>query len=137
MEEINLMESRKLSPQESMARLERAVNAADQRIRMRRTMSARVSITLGAGVALPLGAYMVFHYLAPGGVMHNYKAAAGAYMYWPQNFMYRPKSHQEIYRPEFYFKETASSLHTYTKKIADRRKAGDLPEGVHHPDAWH
>ena len=29
MEEINLMESRRLSPQENMQRLERAVNAAD------------------------------------------------------------------------------------------------------------
>ena len=104
---------------------------------MRRTVTARVSISLGALVAIPLGSYLVYHYMAPGGVMHNYKASAGAYMYWPQNFMYRPKTSQEIYRPEFFFKETASSLHTYTRKIQQKRAAGELEEGVHHPDAWH
>jgi hypothetical protein len=36
MEEINMMESRKLSPQENMKRLEKAINIADQRIRMHR-----------------------------------------------------------------------------------------------------
>ena len=137
MEEINMMESRKLSPQENMRRLEKAVVIADQRIRMRRNLSGNVSLSLGFMVGLPLCSYMIYHIFAPYGVFHNNKATSGAYMHWAQNFLYRGKTAQEIYRPEFYFKETSSSLHRYTKKIQDKRAAGDLPEGVHHPTAWH
>jgi hypothetical protein len=137
MEEINSMESRKLTPSQNMKRLEKAVIIADQRIRMRRDVTTKVSLCLGTAFAFPLGAYMIYHIFAPYGVMQNHKSTSGAYMFWAQNFLYRAKSHQEIYRPEFYFKETTSSLHVYSKRIEERRKNGDLPEGVHHPTAWH
>jgi hypothetical protein len=114
MEEINAMESRKLSPQDSMKRLEKAVIIADQRIRMRRNVTVNVSLALGTLFAVPLGSYMIFHLFAPAGVMQNNKATSGAYMYWAQNFLYKGKTNQEIYRPEFYFKETSSTLHRYT-----------------------
>jgi hypothetical protein len=114
MEEINMMESRKLSPQENMKRLEKAINIADQRIRMHRAVNANVSLTLGTLVGIPLASYMIYHFFAPNGVMQNNKATSGVYMYWAQNFLYKGKTNQEIYRPEFYFKETSSSLHRYT-----------------------
>ena len=97
-----------------MARLEIAINHADQRIRIRRDVAARASITLGFLVAAPLSAYMVFNMFAPHGVMQNHKASSGAYLYWAQNFMYRAKSQTAIYRPEFMLKESSTSLHKYT-----------------------
>jgi hypothetical protein len=42
-----------------------------------------------------------------------------------------------MYRPEFNFKETSGSLHKYTKRIEQKREAGELEAGVHHPTAWH
>jgi hypothetical protein len=84
-----------------MERLEKAIAIADQRIRMRREVSSRVSISLGFMVALPLATYMLYHCFAAHGVMQNYKASSGAYMYWTQNFLYRAKSTTAIYRPEF------------------------------------
>ena len=101
---------------------------------MRRDVTARSALFLGMTFAVPMSMYMVYHCLAAHGVMQNYKASSGAYMYWPQNFMYRPKWMQEVYRPEFFHKEMASSLHMYTKRIEKKRSAGELSqEGVHHP----
>ena len=105
------MEARALSPQESMSRLEREVMAADQRIRMRRNVTVRASLTLGVAFAVPCSMYMVYHLFAPAGVMQNYKASSGAYLYWLQNFLYRPKTFQEMFRPEVWQMERASSLH--------------------------
>ena len=137
MDALNSTESRKLSPVENMQRLEKAVVIADQRIRMRREVAARASITLGLLVAVPLSTYLLYHWFAPGGVMQNYKASSGAYMFWAQNFMYRPKSQTAIYRPEINLKEQSGSLHKYTQRVAAKRVAGELPEGVHHPSMWH
>lgn len=58
-------------------------------------------------------------------------------MYWSQNFLYRSKSQTQIYRPELNWKEQSGSLHRYTQKVTAKRAAGELPEGVHHPQAWH
>lgn len=137
MEELNHFESRKLAPQQSMANLEKAVAVADQRIRMRREVAGRVSLTLGMLFALPVSTYMIYHMFAANGVMQNYKSTSGAYLYWAQNFMYRSRSQTQIYRPEFLAKEQGSSLRQYTKRIEARRAEGDLPAGVHHPTAWH
>lgn len=97
-----------------MERLEKAIAIADQRIRIRREVTARASLTLGGLVALPLATYMLYHSFAAHGVMQNYKASSGAYMYWAQNFLYRAKSTTAIYRPEFAWKESSGSLHRYT-----------------------
>ena len=137
MDSLNSIESRKLTPAENMRRLEQAINVADQRIRIRRDVAARASITLGMLVALPLSTYMLYHLFAPHGVMQNYKASSGAYLYWAQNFMYRAKSQTAIYRPEFNHKESSGSLHRYTQRIEAKRLAGELPAGVNHPTAWH
>ena len=69
MDSLNSIESRKLTPAENMRRLEQAINVADQRIRIRRDVAARASITLGMLVALPLSTYMLYHLFAPHGVM--------------------------------------------------------------------
>ena len=82
MDALNSLEARKLTPAQNMARLEQAVAEADQRIRIRRNVSGRVSIALGFIVAVPLSTYMLFNLFAPHGVMQNYKTSAGAYMYW-------------------------------------------------------
>lgn len=137
MEELNHMESRKLTPQQSMARLEKAVNVADQRIRMRREVASRASLGLGLLFAFPMSCYMCYHLFAPYGVMQNYKSSSGAYLYWAQNFMYRQRSTTAVYRPEFYLKETGSSLHLYTKRIEQKKASGEVQQGVHHPTAWH
>jgi len=137
MDSLNSVESRKLTPAENMRRLEKAIVIADQRIRMRREVAARASITLGFLVALPLSTYMLYHLFAPHGVMQNYKASSGAYLYWAQNFMYRAKSQTAIYRPEFNHKEMSGSLHKYTQRIEAKRQNGDVSVGVNHPNAWH
>ena len=69
MEALNSVESRKMTASNNMARLEKAVAVADQRIRIRRDVAGRASITLGALVAMPLSAYMAYHMFAPHGVM--------------------------------------------------------------------
>ena len=137
MEQLNSMESRKLTPQDSMLRLEKAIAVSDQRIRIRREVASRASLSLGLLVALPLSFYMIYNTFGANGVMQNYKSSAGAYLYWAQNFMYRQKSQTAMYRPEFNFKETSGSLHKYTKRIEQKRQAGELEAGVHHPTAWH
>ena len=83
MESLNSAESRKMNPTESLARLERACMNADARLRIRKDVAGRASVTMGFIVALPLATYMLFNCFAPGGVMQNYKATAGAYAYFP------------------------------------------------------
>lgn len=69
MDALNSLESRKMTPADNMARLEKAMAIADQRIRIRRDVAARASLTLGFLVALPLSVYMMYHMFAPHGVM--------------------------------------------------------------------
>ena len=137
MDALNSVESRKLTPAQSMQRLERSVLEADQRLAMRRTMNARVSSVFVLLTAIPLWSYLIFNFFAPHGVMQNYKQSSGAYLYWAQNFMLRFKPQAQVYRPEMYFKETSGSLAAYSKKIKEKREKGELPEGVHHPEIWH
>ena len=137
MDSLNSIESRKLAPGDNMQKLEKAIAIADQRIRMRRDVAARVSLFWGTIVALPMCSYMIYHFFAPHGVMQNHKQSSGTYLYWASNFLYRTKSTTQTWRPEQYFKETTGSLHMYTKKIQAKRAAGELTEGVHHPEIWH
>ena len=136
MDSINSSDARKVHPSENMQRLEKAITVADQRLRMRRSVNARVSISLQAAIAAPVTLYLMYHFLAPSGVMQNFKATNGAYMFWLQNFLYPIKSATETFRPEMYFKEMSGSLVVYTKKIEQKRAAGEATEGVHHPKNW-
>ena len=88
MDALNSTESRKLSPAQSMKNLEKAISIADQRIRMRRDSNARAQVLMTIGCAIPLGAYLVYQWFAPSGVMQNYKSSSGAYAYYAQTFMY-------------------------------------------------
>ena len=137
MDSLNNLSSRKVSPAENMARLEKAVAVADQRIRMRREMGTRVSAFWGLLIGVPLWSYVIYHCFAPHGVMQNHKQSSGAYMYWASNFMYRAKTQTQIYRPEQFFKETTGSLQNYSRKIKAKRAAGELEEGQWHPETWH
>ena len=88
MDALNSTESRKLTPAQSMKNLEKAVMVADQRLRMKRDTNARAQVFMTIGLAIPLGAYLIYHWFAPSGVMQNYKASTGAYGYYAQSFMY-------------------------------------------------
>ena len=88
----------------------------------------------------PLAIYFVYNFFAPNGVMQNHKASSGNYMYWAQNFMYTFKPQTQIWRPEFYNRETQTSLHMYSRKIAALKKQegeSTLTPGVHYPTIWH
>ena len=137
MDALNSTESRKIAPSQNMKALEKAINMADQRIRMRRDVNARAQVYMSMMAAIPISAYLLYNMFAPSGVMQNYKASAGAYAYYPQNFMYPTKTQTATWRPEIEFKEQGASLHQYSKRIEAKRAAGDLPEGVHHPRSWH
>ena len=137
MDALNGLEGRKLSAAENMQRLERSVAIADQRIRIRKDVFSKVSLSLATIVGAPLAAYMIYNCFAPSGVMQNMKASSGAYAYFPQNFMHKVRTQRQIYRPEIEYKESYSSLFAYTKRVEEQRAAGTLEEGVHHPTQWH
>ena len=101
--------------------------------------TSRARLILGIAFAVPFSTYIIYNMLAPGGVMHNHRASAGAYMWFAQNFMGPLKTYQQIYRPEFALKEAHISLHKYSKKIENLKKEGseEVVQDVHHPKAWH
>ena len=117
MDALNSVDSRKLNAVESMQRLEKAILLADQRSRIRRDATSRVQLILALSVLAPFGVYFLYNMVAPNGVMQNHKASSGNYLYWAQNFMYTFKPQTQIWRPEFYNRETQTSLHMYSKKI--------------------
>ena len=80
MEALNSTANRKVTPQQSMRNLEKAILAADQRVRMRRAGVANAQLILTIGCAVPFASYMLYHLFAPSGVMHNNKASSGAYL---------------------------------------------------------
>ena len=137
MDALNSTASRKLTPGQSMRNLEKAIVMADQRIQMRKTANARVSLMMSAGAIIPLTTYLIYNFFAPRGVMQNYKASTGAYGYWAMNFLNSPKSMTAMFRPEIDFKEQGSSLAIYSKRIEEKRARGELQEGVHYPSSWH
>ena len=69
MDYINSTSSRKLSARENMRALEKVINEADVRISLRKTVAARVSLSLGILCAVPFSCYFIFHVAAPHGVM--------------------------------------------------------------------
>ena len=88
MDALNNVESRRLSPIESMQRLENAILLADQRSRIRRDVTARASLVLGTVVFAPFALYFLYNLFHPNGVMHNHKSSSGNYMYWVQSFLF-------------------------------------------------
>ena len=138
MDALNSVDSRKLSAIDNMQRLEKAILLADQRSRIRRDATSRVQIFLTLAIMTPFGVYFVYNMLAPNGVMQNHKASSGNYMYWAQNFLYTFKPQTQIWRPEFYNRETQTSLHMYSKKIQRLQKEDAAKvAGVHYPTSWH
>ena len=136
MEYINSTASRKLTPAENMRALERAVLEADIRIQVRKARYADARFTLVMLVGFPVSTYFLYHLAAPYGVMMNHKASSGGYMGFIQNFMSRPKTVTEQYRPEIALKQNASYLNDYSRRIERQRKEGSLTEGLHHPKSW-
>ena len=139
MDVLNSTDSRKLSPIQSMQRLEQAVLFADQRSRIRRDVTTRAQLTLSFAVLIPVGLYWMYHTFHPNGVLQNHKSSAGNYLLWAQTFLYTFKPQTQIWRPEFYNKEMQTSLLMYSRKIAKLRKnGGEVPtSGVHYPQTWH
>ena len=77
-----------------MAQLQKACYASDARLRIRADSVGRARMGLQFAFAVPFGCYLLYHTLAPAGVMQNARASQGAYMYWVQNFMSPLKSQQ-------------------------------------------
>eukprot|EP00347_Sterkiella_histriomuscorum_P002983 403366050 len=138
MDALNNVESRKITAIENMQKLELAITHADQRSRIRRDIATRSSIYVAAILLFPVGAYVVYQLAAPYGALHNVKSTNGVYMYTPQNFMQRFRSVQQIYRPEFYFKDQYTSLNMYARRINKLRKEdAQAVSGAHYPTTWH
>ena len=137
MDALNSTSSRRASPAENMRTLEKAIGAADQRIRMRRTANSNAQIALTLAFGVPFCSYLIYNFFAAGGVMQNYKASSGAYMFYAQNWLIRPRSQTSTYRPEIDLAVQSSPLVQYTKKVEAARKEGTLPEGINHPTSWH
>ena len=137
MEQLNSTTSRQVSATQNMQNLEKAIFASDARVKIRLDQIARARIGLGLLFAIPFGTYFIYHMYAPSGVMQNFRASNGAYIYWGQNFLGPAKTYQQVYRPEFYNKDQNLSLQAYSRKIQNLRAAGKLEEGVHHPTTWH
>ena len=110
---------------------------ADCRVKIRLDSSAKSRLAMGVLFAVPFSTYLLYHFLAPGGVMQNHAASNGAYMYFAQNFLGPTRSYQQVYRPEFYYKEQALSLYAYSKRIENLKKSGEATPDVHHPTVWH
>ena len=138
MEALNALDSRKLTPAESMMRLEKAILLADQRSRIRRDITGRAAVYMGVLCITPVAMYMIYHLFHPSGVMQNHKSSSGAYLNFTQTFLYRWQPFRQQWRPEFYWKESQQSLHVYAKKIENAKK--EDPEkftGVNYPSTWH
>ena len=69
MEQINSLSSRKLSPVESMQKLEKACYASDVRLNIRNELNARARLLLGVTFTAPLLVYVIYNFCAPSGVM--------------------------------------------------------------------
>ena len=117
MDALNSTTSRAATPSENMRALEKAVNVADQRIRMRRLSNTKAQLYLGIGFGFPFCCYMVYNFFAADGVMQNYKASSGAYMHFAQNWLAKPRSQMSIYRPEIEMSHQGAALYIYTKII--------------------
>ena len=139
MDELNSTTSRKLSPIESMQRLEKACYASDARLKIRMDLLSKSRMGLVMLFGLPFGVYLTYNSYAPGGVWMNFRATNGVYMYYMQNFIGPQRSYQEQYRPELYRREQSSSLFQYSKKIEQLKKeeSDQIVQGVHYPSMWH
>ena len=69
MDELNSTTSRKLSPIESMQRLEKACYASDVRLKIRADQASRARFLLGGLAAFPIGVYLLYHTYSPHGVL--------------------------------------------------------------------
>ena len=82
MEEVNSKARLHLSPAESMQKLQKACYASDVRLRIRVDQMAQARLLLGGAFLVPATIYFLYHTFAPWGVMHNFRASNGAYLYW-------------------------------------------------------
>ena len=137
MEALNSTANRKVTPQQNMRNLEKAILMADQRVRMRRVGVANAQIFLVVGFTTPFATYLLYNFFAPGGVMQNYKASSGAYLNYMQNWLAKPKTATQIYRPEIDMVYQQSALVNYTRKIEHQKAEGAVQADLHHPTAWH
>ena len=138
MDTLNSTSSRAATPAENMRTLEKAINMADQRLRIRRQGNVNAQLILSMSFAIPFCSYMIYNLFAPAGVMQNYKASSGAYMSFTMKWLLKPQTMTMTYRPEMEMANQQGALHNYTKKIEAQRATGaEFPEGVHHPSSWH
>ena len=85
----------------------------------------------------PLMWYVVYNYLAPQGVVQNYKAATGSHLYWMHSFLLRPRSMMERFVPEIYFKEQSKYARLQAARISEKQKVEPEAYGGFKPYIWH
>ena len=82
MEQINSVSSRKMTPTDSMMKLERACFEADCRFKIRVDQQGKARFLLGMMFSVPFATYLLYNMMAPSGVMMNHRASQGAYMWY-------------------------------------------------------
>ena len=65
-----------------MQRLEKAIFAADARVKIRWDHGNKSRILMGVAFAAPFLTYWIHGTCAPSGYLNNYRASAGMYMNW-------------------------------------------------------
>jgi hypothetical protein len=81
---------------------------------MRKNGNAKAILLLQLLVFVPTSIYLVHGLVHPFGYVHNYKASMGTYQYWMHNFMTDKKDPIQIYRPEFYYKQSNAGVTMFT-----------------------
>ena len=82
MEQLNSITSRSVSAAQNMQALEKAIFAADIRVRVRADQTVKAKLLLGTVIMVPFGIYWIHGMVAPYGFMQNFKASNGCYAYW-------------------------------------------------------
>ena len=103
MDSLNSTVNKSATPAESMRALEKAINVADQRIKMRRIGGENARFALFSAFIIPFGSYMIYHFFGSHGVLHNHQTSSGAYMNYAMTWMLNYRGVMHVYRPEIYY----------------------------------
>ena len=137
MDELNSLEARKLSPGERIDKLTQAIVRSDQRIRIRKEVTMRGSMVWGCLLGAPICWYVMYNYMAPNGVVQNYKSATGNHLYWLNSFLLRPRTMTERFAPEIYYKEQSKYAFVQAARIREKQKENPDAYSGFKPYIWH
>ena len=103
MDSLNSTANKSLSSADSMRALEKAINVADQRVKMRKIGIENARLASAILFIIPMSTYMIYNMFASHGVMHNHQTSAGAYLNYWQTWMLPYRGVMHVYRPEIYY----------------------------------